>query len=387
MTTTSAPRPRSRLAYDEWIETLDVPIYRGHFVSDLRKIELGWWAERQSNVAFLNFKGMDGVSEARITEIPPGATLPPLKMAVGETIYVLDGSGFATVWAGDGPKRSFEWQPHSMFHIPRHSHYQLGNGRGDRPARVLQYNYLPMAMTVTPDPDFFINNPFEDPDRLYKQDLHNADDPYSQARPVLGAGASDKKAEAMGAIRDDSLPAANHGGAWWVGNFFPDMGIWDNLSPHRARGAGGLSVKILFPGTGMSASMSVFDASMYKKAHLHGPGRVIVIPAGEGYSVLWEPGKERVICPWGEAAVFTPPGGWYHQHFNLGDKPARYLKFGHLPQLSGAGDHRNQIEYSDEDPWVREHFEAELNKRGKASLMPPAIYADRDYQWDYGDDD
>jgi hypothetical protein len=191
----------------------------------------------------------------------------------------------------------------------------------------------------------------------------------------------------MGAVRDDSIPAANHGGAYWVGNFFPDMGIWDNLSPHRGRGAGGLSVKILFPGTGMSASMSVFDAGMYKKAHLHGPGRVIVIPAGVGYSVLWEPGGEKVVCPWGEAAVFTPPGGWYHQHFNLGDKPARYLKFGHLPQLSGAGDYRNQIEYSDEEPWVREYFEEQLAQRGHISLMPPEVYADRDYQWDYGDDD
>jgi len=69
-------------------------------------------------------------------------------------------------------------------------------------------------------------------------------------------------------------------------------------------------------------------------------------PAGEGYSLLWEPGGEKVMCPWGEAAVFTPPGGWYHQHFNLGDEPARYLKFGHLPQLARVGEYRNQIEYS-----------------------------------------
>ena len=31
--------------------------------------------------------------------------------------------------------------------------------------------------------------------------------------------------------------------------------------------------------------MSVFDARLYKKAHRHGPGRVIVIPVGEGYSI------------------------------------------------------------------------------------------------------
>jgi hypothetical protein len=132
--------------------------------------------------------------------------------------------------------------------------------------------------------------------------------------------------------------------------------------------------------------MSVFDAGLYKKAHLHGPGRVIVIPRGEGYSLLWEPGGKKVMCPWGEAAVFTPPGGWYHQHFNLGDEPARYLKFGHLPQLARAGEYRHQIEYSEEDPWVRQKFATELSRRGRESGMPLEIYSNPDYKWDYGDD-
>ena len=52
-----------------------------------------------------------------------------------------------------------------------------------------------------------------------------------------------------------------------------------------------------FPNSGMTAAMSVFDPGKYKKAHRHGPGWVIVIPAGEGYTVLWEEGKEKIICP------------------------------------------------------------------------------------------
>ncbi len=383
MTQAPSEQRRSKYFYDEWVESLGLPVHRGHYQSDLRTIDLEWWEERQCNAAFLQMKGMEGVSEARIVEIPPGKTLPPLKMAIGETVYVLSGSGLASVWAGEGPKTSFEWGPHAMFHVPRYAHVQLSNARGDQPARLLHYNYMPMAMTVVPDPEFFFNNPFEDPSLLYGQ----GENLYSSAQAVLGAGAKDAGAEAAGAIRDDSIQAANHGGMWWIGNFFPDMAQWDRLSPHRGRGAGGLSVKILFPGSGMGASMSVFDASMYKKAHLHGPGRVIVIPRGEGYSVLWEPGKEAVICPWGEAAVFTPPGGWYHQHFNLGTEPARYLKFGHLPQFMGAGDYRDQIEYANEAPWVREHFEKELADRGRESLMPDVVYSDPDYQWDYGDDD
>ncbi len=375
-------RPTSKLVYDDWIESAGVPIHRGHFISDLRTIEVGHWDKLDANVAFLQFMGMEGVSEGRITEIPPGGSIKPLKLAVGETVYVIDGQGLATVWAGEGPKRTFEWQSHSMFHIPRYATYELSNARGDQPARLLHYNYLPMAMTVVPDPEFFYNNDYEDPDLLYGGD----EDSFMSARAVLGKGAKDENAEAWGAKVDESIPAANHGGAWWIGNFFPDMASWDKLSPHRGRGAGGYSVKIRFPNTNMSASMSVFEPAKYKKAHLHGPGRVIVIPKGDGYSVLWPPNGEPAICPWGEAAVFTPPAGWFHQHFNLGTTDARYLKFGHLPQLSGAGNARDQIEYPDEDPWVRQNFEKELAAVSRKSEMPPEVYADRDYKWDYGDD-
>ncbi len=377
-----ASRTRGRLVYDRWIESLGVPIHRGHFVENLKTAEVAWWEERQCGAAFLQLQGMEGISEGRITEIPPGKTLPPLKLAVGETVYVLDGNGLASVWAGEGPKKSFEWQKSSMFHVPRYSTCQLSNARGGVPARLLHYNYLPMAMTIVPDPDFFFDNPYEDPSLLYGLD----DDPYSQAKAVLGSGASDASAEQWGAVRDENAPPAAHGGVFWSGSFFPNMAAWDKLSPWQSRGGGGTNVQVRFPSSGMSASMSVFDPGRYKKAHAHGPGRVIVIPSGEGYSVLWPPDGEKVVCPWGEASVFTPPGNWFHQHFNVGQGDARYLKFGHLPQFAGT-DLRMQIEYPDEQPWIREKFEEELAKHGSKSSMPAEAYADRDFQWSYGDDD
>jgi hypothetical protein len=57
-----------------------------------------------------------------------------------------------------------------------------------------------------------------------------------------------------------------------------------------------------------------------------------------------------------------------------------------LPQF-GGGAYRHQIEYPDEDPWTREFFENELAKRGLKTLMPDEAYQDRDFEWDYGDDD
>jgi len=240
-----------------------------------------------------------------------------------------------------------------------------------------------LAMTVLPDPEYFFDTDHDEPDLLYAA----GDELYSSAQAVLGRGATDTNAESWGAKKDETVDAAAHGGVFWSGNFFPDMASWDRLSPWQSRGAGGTNVQVVFPNSGMRASMSVFDSRMYKKAHIHGPGRVIVIPKGEGYSILWEPGKEdeRVICPWGEASVFTPPGHWYHQHFNTGTEPARYLKFSHLPQFSGA-EYNQTIEYSDEPAWVRDMFHEELAKNGIETAMPAEAYEDPNYLWDYGND-
>src|SRR5262249_45952725 len=128
--------------YDRWMDSIGIPIHRGYFVEDLRRVQLGWWDERQCNAAFVQLMGQEGVSSAIVTEIPPGKTLPPVRFALDELIYVLEGRGVTTVWAADGaPKKTFEWQDRSLFQIPHNYFHQLGNMRGDKPARLLRYSY------------------------------------------------------------------------------------------------------------------------------------------------------------------------------------------------------------------------------------------------------
>src|SRR5437763_1372064 len=82
-----------------------------------------------------------------------------------------------------------------------------------------------------------------------------------------------------------------------------------------------------------------------------------------------------------------PPLRWFHQHFNVADKPGRYLAF-HAPrgvmQSERVEDRaRDQIEYPNEDLIVRQRFEEELAKHGLKSLMPEQAYRDPNYEWDY----
>lgn len=270
----------------------------------------------------------------------------------------------------------FEWGPGALFLIPRFHVHEFTNASGSEPARLLHANYLPLVMSITPEAEVYFDSPIAPPPLP-------PDQLYSAAR-MLTRPAS----YAPGGVT-----------TFWYGNFFPDMRIWDQLAFQSGRGAGARSVTIELPNSPMSAHMPVFHAGLYKKAHRHGPAFVIVIPAGEGYSIMWPQGQEKVIVPWHEASVFVPPAGWYHQHFNVGATPARYLAL-HPPR--GFNDHfrafkgqdddggegadrspatLGQIEYPDEEVWIREYFEAELGKRGLKSRMPPEAYRDRDFQW------
>ena len=354
---------KSISTYAKWIDSIGVPIHKGYSVSDMRTLELGWWPERECNVAFLQLAGQEGISETRITEIPPAKTLPKMKFALDEAVYVAEGRGFTTVWSdGDSEGRTFEWQKHSVFMLPRSHTFQISNSDGTKPARLLQYNYLPVVMEAMGDPKFIFNNPYEAPS--------GADsDLYAEAKVVSVAA------------RMGNLNA-------WQGNFFPDMTAWDKLEQGNVRGAGARNVNISFPNSPIRSHMAVFPAGTYKKAHRHGPGVVVLIPAGEGFSVMWPEGAEdeKVYINWQAGSLFVPPDRWFHQHFNVGTKPARYLalKMPDFMRMSGErvlDPVRDQIEYVVEDPAIRTRFADEVSKRGGTSLMPDEAYTNQNFDW------
>ncbi|MFQ5916391.1 MAG: cupin domain-containing protein, partial [Candidatus Binatia bacterium] len=197
--------------YDEWMESLGLPIHKGFYIEDVRTLELEWWEERQCKAAFIQLMGQEGVSSARVTEIPPGKTLPPIKFALDELVYVADGRGITTVWQAEGrPKKTFEWQGHSLFLIPHNYYHQMSNMQGDKPVRLLHYSYMPLAMSAIQESAFFFNNPYQSPDYLDGQDGEF----YSEAKLVQPTSGGDP----FLGLR-----------AFWYGNFFPDMRAWDKL--------------------------------------------------------------------------------------------------------------------------------------------------------------
>jgi hypothetical protein len=106
----------------------------------------------------------------------------------------------------------------------------------------------------------------------------------------------------------------------------------------------------------------------------------VVVLGGKGFSLMWPGEADIQKFDWHERSVIVPPEMWFHQHFNSGATPARYLAlrwnsrkfpmrekgFGTDKSVKEGGD---QIEYEDEDPKIREIFERELAKEGLTSKM------------------
>jgi oxalate decarboxylase/phosphoglucose isomerase-like protein (cupin superfamily) len=363
------PTRRLKFTHDRWMNSLGLPIHTGYYIEDLRQLELGRWEERGCDAAFIQLEGQQGITETRVSEVPARGVLPPVRLAFDEVVYVVEGRGATSIWSSNGERKSFEWGENSMFLLPRHHFHQFSNTSGSRPARLLHYNYFPLLLSASPEPAAFIST-----DRGEAGDpMHTVDLEALYAEPELKT----TSAEDVSWKRREAV---------WVGSFFPDMSAWDKLKVNQRRGAGGASVAMEFPGSEISCHMSMFPPRTYKKGHRHGPGRAIVIPAGEGYSVMWEEGKDKVVAPWKPGSLITPPNKWFHQHFNVGQAPARYLAFhpplqfdGHAEKIEDRA--RDQIEYVDEDPAVRQRFEAELAKRGMRSEIPTEAYTQREYEW------
>ncbi len=83
--------------------------------------------------------------------------------------------------------------------------------------------------------------------------------------------------------------------------------------------------------------------------------------------------------------MFSPPEWWYHQHFNTGPEPARYLALrrGGSPEhplkigMTGGKNAPDQIEYEDEAPGIYDMYLEEIEKKGVEIAQPRPQYRNK----------
>lgn len=343
--------------YRDWQEAQKIPIHRGFFIEDLKAVELSAWDLKGGLAAFVNLEGTGGTNDGYVCEIAPGGKLKPQRHMYEEMVFIVDGHGATTVWHVNGKKHSFEWHPGSLFAIPLNARYQHFNGQGGAPVRYFSVTNAPFIMNLYHNLQFVFENDFVFSDRFAPEDEN-----YFSAE---GQRWGDKMSV----------------------NFVPDTRTVQ-LYDKKARGAGG-NRHVLFDmaGNTMMAHISEFGVGAYKKAHRHGPGAHVTILTGRGYSLLWPEGEKPIRVDWKPGSVVVPPNLWFHQHFNYGAEPARYLalRWNSWRYLFSVFSHEDsptdlsvkkggaQIEYEDEDRDIHKEFEAALAQTGARCRMGAAI--------------
>ncbi|MBI4333097.1 MAG: cupin domain-containing protein [Chloroflexi bacterium] len=353
MTTTDSLRSSvwgTETFYDKWVAAQGIPVKAGYAVEDLNSVEVKAWAKKGGKGCFVILEGAEGMADSYVCEIPPGGNLKPQRHLFEEMIYVLSGSGATTLWWNGKEKQTFEWQAGSLFAPPLNVWHQHFNGQGDRPVRYLAVTSAPLMLNLIHDEDFIFGNDFA----------------FTRRYP----GEADYFSASKGKL---------HPGGIWESNFVADVRNM-KLCDRKDRGAGGQTIMLELSDNTMCAHIAEFPVGTYKKAHRHGPAAHVVLLSGEGFSLMWADGQPRIKVPWRAGSMFVPPNRWFHQHFNVGPTPARYLAlrwnsrkhpmgkaYKTDEDVKTGGD---QIEYPDQDPEIDKLFEAELHKRGLVSRMP-----------------
>jgi mannose-6-phosphate isomerase-like protein (cupin superfamily) len=346
-------------AYYAWQKAEGVPVIVDYAFEDMNEIPLGNWERKGGRGAIINIPNPALPNDCHVVEIAPGGKSEPEHHMYEEVMYVVSGRGATSVWTDEKNKVTFEWAPGSMVSIPMNATYQHFNGSGSQPARYVSMTNAPPVMRMFKSTDFIFNNPFHFTDRFGGE----GDESYFSGQGQVYRRKGSKF------------------GTMWKSNFIPNvdtMPLWD----YKDRGAGGVNTHFDMAGNITKSHVSEFPVGTYKKGHRHGPGAHLVICGGVGFSVLWWEGKPYKKVNWKKGSlVIVPEEGTFHQHFNTGKEPARYLalrapngtpdKYGESNVSMKEGG--MQIEYEDEDPEIHKMFEADLAAHGAPCRMKAFI--------------
>ena len=342
-----------------------MPIHED-FGLDLLAVETAPWARFGVHGAIVHVKGRGDCMTVFVLELPPGAATIPQRHIYEAAFYVLTGGGSTIVESHGGERHQFEWGPHSVFAPPLNTRYRLFNGSGREPARVAVSCNLPAVLNLFHNESFVFDNPAPSRNAQARRSI-------SPARAI-----SSRCARASTCGRPISCPTPAR-----------------SRSANGARAAPAPPISSSFSPTGVLHShISEMPVGTYKKAHRHPPDVHIYIISGRGYSLLWNEGdRDPIRVDWRPGWVFAPPDMMFHQHFNGGAEPVRYIAFtqgsvrypmtAHMRRVYAKVDvdvkkGGNQIEYGDQDPRIHRMFVEELARQGIAVKMEPFAAADSD---------
>ena len=355
-------------AYEEWIEQEGIPIYRGQAIPSLFQLPLGPWKRVGVQGAYVVLDGTQGMIDAVVSEIPAGKETQPERHFFEENILVLSGEGKTQIWLKEGAeKQTVYWRQGTVFSPPLntwHQHFNTGN----EPARLTSVTNAPFLMDFFHDSELLFNVEAQVSSR-YQGEPNYFDPEISRNYAPYKGRHSLSLVNIIRDARGARLSIAGQG--------YGDVDRHYVLSRNR-----------------MGTHIESFPVGTYERGHRHGPGASIIFLSGTGYSLYWSrelgtrpfsdgKGDQVQRVDWQNGTMFVPADQWFHQHFNTGEEPARFIKLG-SPRGPGGGNvvfkmlanvdtqgANTMIKFRDEDPEIRKLFQKELQRTGAPLGMPP----------------
>jgi oxalate decarboxylase/phosphoglucose isomerase-like protein (cupin superfamily) len=351
--------------YQEFLLSEEIPNYTGWAV-DLYNLGLEPWKRLGPEVlgAYINLDGTGGVVNAFAMKILPRGETRPERHLFEEQLMILTGEGETHIWRKNpAQKVVIPWKKGTVFSPPLNTWHRHVN-RGSEPVLLVAVTDLPIKADLFRNMEFIFNVEFDFSERYAGQPGYF--DPENSQDYAPGQGRH-------------SLSIVNLVRNAWSWRLF-----------HAGQGVGDVDRHYIMSNNMIGGHVEQFPVGTYERGHRHGPGATIVLLSGVGRTLMWPrpfgktPWKDgrsdQVIeLNWKVGTLLIPPTQWYHQHFNLGREPARFINLGEIPGTNEmypmtskqlAGGDNGIILFREEDPYVREMFEKELARRGVDPLMP-----------------
>jgi quercetin dioxygenase-like cupin family protein len=370
---------RPAFAYDRFMEDEGVPVYRGVGVHRVQDLPMKPWKRLGGKGSYIQLWGTEGLWGMYVIEVPAGGALNVERHMYEKTVLVVHGRGSTEVWQeGQVKKQTFEWQPYSLFSIPLNAYHRFVNATNE-PALLLCGTTAPNIMNLIGETHFVFNCPYVFSSRYSGEAEYFKDN-------------------------DEIAPDRVRGLAMRRTNFMPDIAYCE-LPLDNRRSPGYRRIEPEFKGSEFYLWVGQHETGRYSKAHKHESSAVLVCLRGKGYTYTWpdrlgpQPWKNGVhkdvmrqdYEPVGLVSAAPMSGNWFHQHFGVSKEPLRLtawfgvnnhdqrkpgrpgekvLDYGSIDIKKGG----TAIPYHEEDPYIRNEFEAALKAEGIPSRMDAKFY-------------
>lgn len=364
--------------YDRFVELDGVPIVgAGQSSIDLETVVVAPWDRKGASGCLIDAgfqitnPSLSQFLDGYVLELPTRGFTKSENGIFEEVFYVVCGTGRTEFTWTDGVVEEVRWRPGALFSVPPNCTRRHRADDGVH-ARLLGVHSLPGMINLFRDQDFIFSNQasFAATSTSRQWNLDTSSIEFA----AISSGATVVQLDQVSDVERLSLVSWNE------------------------RGYGSTNRMFQFGENGLVAHVSEVPVGMYKKAHHHegqgGVGGFILSPRGRGYTLSWDTSSPKFAeaedcakVEWRRNVLFHYDTDWFHQHFNTGSEPSRYLAIyagsskypglGYFRGREGVSvdleDGGRQVSFEMESNEVFSLFEDALSRTG-VQILDPEIW-------------